>query len=357
MRWPAVVAGAGAGLTLLSSAGRARAEPPPVEVQEVADTGSMPKGALLARDGSRFFVTNFGNRNGGNVTVYDATTLKKLATIDVPGIVVESVLSPDGATLYVSNFERNGVQAIDLATRRVKREFPAGAHPKVMVLSADGARLFAANWSGESVTEIDTATGKTLRTLPVGLHPRGMALTRAGKLYVANFDGASIDVFDGPDYAHTYRLAVCPIPRHLALSPDEKTLYISCYHDSEVHALDLATELVTHTVKVGTNPKSLESSRDGRYVFTADYGENAHGVSVVDTTDWTARVFSIPGMDRGSGVAVTPDGQHALVTGWYDNHVYLVGFEGTGGHPAEALRRIQHWVHYPHQRPPKAAGE
>jgi YVTN family beta-propeller protein len=267
------------------------------------------------------------------------------------------VLSPDGGTLYVSNFERNSVQTVDVATRRVKKEFPAGLHPKVMVLSDDGTKLFAANWSGESVTEIDTATGKTIRTLPVGLHPRGMALARDGKLYVANFDGESIDVFDGPDYGHTYRLAVCRIPRHLALSPDEKTLFISCYHDSEVHALDLATELVTHTVKVGANPKSLEASRDGRYVFTADYGEDAHGFSVVDTTDWTARIFSIPGMDRGSGIAVTPDGQHALVTGWYDNHVYLVGFEGTGGHPVEALKRIQGWVHHAHYHPPKLPGE
>jgi len=346
-----------ASAALVSLSAVAHAEAPVIEVQEVADTGSMPKGALLARDGSRFFVTNFGNRNGGNITVYDVQSLKKLATIDVPGIVVESVLSPDGTTLYASNFERNEVQAIELKTRRVTRHFPAGLHPKIMVLSVDGAHLFAANWNGQSVTEIDTATGKTLHTLPVGLHPRGMALTREGKLYVANFDGASIDVFDGPDYDHSYRLAVCRIPRHLALSPDEKTLYISCYHDSEVHALDVATELVTHTVKVGTNPKSLETSRDGRYVFSADYGEDAHGVSVVDTTDWTARIFSIPGMDRGSGVAVTPDGEHALVTGWYDNHVYLVGFEGTGGHPAEALQRIQTWVRHPHYHPPKTPGE
>jgi YVTN family beta-propeller protein len=342
------------GLTLARDA---VAEAPPLEVQEVADTGSMPKGALLARDGSSFFVTDFGNRNGGNVTIYDARTLKLLHKLDVPGIVVESVLSPDGATLYVSNFERGSVQAIDLATRRVKRELTAGLHPKIMVLSADGSKLFAANWSGESVTELDTATGKTVRTLSVGLHPRGMALTKAGKLFVANFDGASIDVFDGPDLGHTYRLAVCRIPRHLALSPDERTLYISCYHDSELHALDVETEIVSHVVKIGTNPKSIEVSTDGRYVFSADYGEDAHGMSVVDTTDWTARIFSIPGMDRGSGIAVTPDGQHALVTGWYDNHVYLVGFAGTGGHPEEAMKRIQGWVRRPHYHPPKAPGE
>jgi hypothetical protein len=61
-------------------------------------------------------------------------------------------------------------------------------------------------------------------------------------------------------------------------------------------------------------------------------------------------------MDRGSGIAVTPDGEHALVTGWYDNHVYLVGFEGKGGHPAEALKRIDGWVRHRHYHPP-AEGE
>jgi YVTN family beta-propeller protein len=279
----------------------------------------------------------------------------------VPGVVVESVLSSDGKTLYASNFTRDTVQVVDVATHHVKRELEAGAHPKILVLSRDEKTLFAANWSGDSVTMfdlgVDVPKGKIVRTLPVGLHPRGMALTSRGVLYVANFDGASIDVFDGlfasPASAHTYRLAVCRIPRHLALSPDEKTLYISCYHDSEIDALDVETEVVTHRVPVGTNPKSIEVSRDGRFVYSADYGEDAHGVSVLDTTDWTARTFSVPGMDRGSGIAIAADGVRALVTGWYDNHVYLVGFEGKGGHPAEARKQIEAWVHHRRYRPPK----
>jgi YVTN family beta-propeller protein len=330
----------------------ALAQAPNLEVQEVADTGSMPKGAILSPDGLRFFVTNFGMANGHNITVFDSKTLALVDTIHLPGIVVESVLSSDGATLYASNFTRNTVQVIDVKTHHVKREFPAGMHPKVLVLSKDNSTLFAANWTGNSVTEVDLASGKVVRTLPTGLHPRGMALTSAGVLYVANFDAASIDVYDGPDLRHYHRLEVCRIPRHLALSPDEKTLYISCYHDSELHALDVATEQVTHKVAIGINPKSIEVSRDGRYVYSADYGEQAHGVSVVDTSDWTARVFSVPGMDRGSGIAIAPDGCHALVTGWFDNHVYLVGFEGTGGHPTETLKKIEGWINRRHYHPP-----
>jgi YVTN family beta-propeller protein len=348
---------AGVALALPFVSLSAHAMAPPLEVEEVADTASMPKGAILSPDAKRFYVTNFGMANGHNITVYDATSLTLVDTYNLPGIVVESVLSSDGKTLYASNFSRNSVQAIDVATHKVKREFSAGLHPKILVLSRDDKTLFAANWSGASVTLVDTESGKTLRTLAVGLHPRGMALTRSGVLYVANFDGASIDVFYGEGFTKTYRLAVCRIPRHLALSPDDRTLYISCYHDSEVAALDLETEVVTHRVSVGTNPKSIEVTRDGRYVFSADYGEEAHGVSVVDTTDWTARSFVVPGMDRGSGIAVTPDGEHVLVTGWYDNHVYLVGFEGKGGHPEAARRRIEGWVRHRHYHPPAESAE
>jgi YVTN family beta-propeller protein len=320
----------------------AHAEPPRVEVQEVADTGSMPKGAMLSRDGKKFYVTNFGQLDKRNVTIYDAHTLAEVDHIDVPGVVVESALSADGRTLFISNFRHNSVMFVDLASKKVTHEIKTGTHPKVLVASPDGKNLFAANWASKSVSQIDIATARVVRTLDVGRQPRGMAMTKAGKLYVANFFSDSIDVFEGKDFDQKHRLSVCKCPRHLAVSPDEKTLYISCLNASQLHAMNLASETVTHKVQIGNAPKSIDVSRDGRYVYSADYGES-RSMSVVDTHDWTARILKIPGMDRGSGVAVGPDGKHALVTGWYDRHVYLVGFEGTGGHPEEAKRKMRRW--------------
>ena len=153
-------ASAGVALAILAGAPAARAQPPRLEVQAVASTGSMPKGVSLSPDGKHAYVTNFGQANGKNIDVFDAETLVHEATINVPGNVVESVLSPDGATIYASNFLRNSVQFIDLETRRVTREIKTGPHPKILVPSPDGKYLFAANWSGRSVTQIEIATGK-----------------------------------------------------------------------------------------------------------------------------------------------------------------------------------------------------
>lgn len=316
-------------------------------MQAVAATGSMPKGVSLSPDGKRAYVTNFGQHNGNNIEIVDAQTLAHIDTINLQGNVVESVLSPDGTTIFASNFLRNSVQFVDVKTKRVTKEIPTGTHPKILVLSADAKQLFAANWSGDSVTQIDVATAKVVRTLPAGKNPRGMVMTRGGTLYVANFNGESIDVFKGADLSDRHRFKACPIPRHLALSGDEKLLLVSCYHDSMLHAVDLATEKVVHELHVGSSPKTIEVSRDGRYVWSADYGKETNSVSVVDTLDWTARVFAVPGMDHGSGLTIYPDGKHALVTGWYDNHVYMVGFEGSAGdaHATERARaQIDGWI-------------
>jgi YVTN family beta-propeller protein len=331
---------------LAATASPANAEPPKIEVQEVADTGSMPKGALLSHDGTRFYVTNFGQLDKRNVTIYDARTLALLDHIDVPGVIVESALSADGKTLFISNFRRNSVMFVDIAAKKVTREIKTGTHPKILVASPDGKSLFVANWASKSVSQIDIASAQVVRTLDVGRQPRGMAMTRSGKLFVANFFGKSIDVFEGKNLETTHRLDACTCPRHLVLSPDDKTLYVSCLKASQLHAMDVATETVTHRVQIGNAPKSIDVSRDGHYVYSADYGES-RSVSIVDTKDWTARVLKIPGMDRGSGVSVAPDGKHALVTGWYDRHVYLVGFEGSGGHPEEAKKKMRRWQFSP----------
>lgn len=343
MRRPGLAAGV---VVALLASGHAAAEPPRLEVQEVAATGSMPKGAILSRDGKRVYVTNFGQEGRGNVTVLDGETLAAVGVVDAPGVVVEGVLSPDDKTLFVSNFRRSSVLFVDTETLRVTREVKTGANPKVVAITPDGRSLFSANWSARSVTRIDVASGAAVQTLEVGRMPRGMAISSKGALFVANFYGDSIDVFEAPAYDKRRRLAVCKCPRHLALSPDDKILYVSCLHASELHALDPQTGAVLHKVTLGRAPKTVAVSRDGRWVWSADYG-TTRSVSVVDTRDWTARVFPVPGMDRGSGVAVAPDGRHAFVTGWYDGHVYRVGFEGAGGHPAEARRRIQGWIHRP----------
>jgi YVTN family beta-propeller protein len=308
----------------LGVASAASAAPPDVAAHRAVRTGSLPKGVTLSPDGTRLYVTNYGALDHHNISMFDPITLAEVGHIDVPGIVVETAISPDGATLYASNFKRNAVEFIDIASRRVTREVRAGAHPKILVLSRDGRRLFAANWSSQNVTEIDTETGHVVRTLQAQENPRGMAATRHGRLYIANFNSGSIDIYEGPDMATHRRLSrVCKIPRHLVLAPDDSKLYVSCMADNAVAVIDTRTDAVIRRIPVGHFPKALDVTQGGRYVVTADYRGST--TTIIDTKDWTARTIDVPGMDAASGVVAARHSLRFWVTGWYDNHLYEIG--------------------------------
>lgn len=328
------------------------ASPPSFAVHHGAATGSMPKGASLSPDGRTLYVTNYGQLDRQSVTLYDARTLRQTGHIDLPGIAVESVASPDGRTLYVSNFRRHSVQFVNLSTRSVTHEVSVGHHPKILVLSADGRRLFAANWGGRSVTEVDTRRAAVVRTLQVGENPRGMALTRSGRLYVANFSDHTLDVFEGTDLSRHQQIRhVCRVPRHLALSPDDRQLFISCLTASELAVLDTTTQRVVRRVPVGRSPKAVDVMGNGRYVVTADYGGSS--ATVIDTLNWQTQRVPVPGMDHASGIVAARNSLRFFVTGWYDDHVYGLGLSADGPRytiPASLerlvrARRIWHDAH------------
>ena len=343
----------------LAVASAAPSKPPPrvgplpkLEVQAVEATGRLPKAVILSHDKKTLYVTNFGElRNKKVVSVYDAETLELRTELDLPAEVVEAAISYDDKTLFLSSFWGHSVLFVDIAAKEIVHEIKVGFHPKVLALTPDGKTLFSANWSGNSISEIDVARAEVTHTYPAGKNPRGLVITSKGTLYTSNFNGESIDVFEGPDRTAHHRLKACKCPRHLVLSPDEKTLYISCLFLSELQALDLETETIVHKATLGASPKSIAISADGRYVYSADYG-TTRSVSVVDTTDWTSKVFMVPGMDRGSGIVAGPDGDHAFVTGWYDAHIYRIGFEGTGGDSAGALKKIAKWRYKPFSADP-----
>jgi YVTN family beta-propeller protein len=316
--------------------------PPMLEVQEVEAVFAQPKGAFLSHDETTLYVTNFRESGKHSVSVLDADTLAPRGELVVPGSAVEAAVSADDKTLFVSDFWRHALFFMDVEKGTILHEVKVGVHPKIVVLSPDDRFVFVANWSSDDVTQIDVKSATVVRTLKAGKRPRGMAVTRAGALYVANFFGDSIDVWEGESLEKHHLVKTCKCPRHLALSPDEKTLYISCLTASQVQAMDLSTEKVVHHAQVGDAPKSIGISASGRYVWSADYGLT-RSISVVDTTDFTSRTFPVPGMDRGSGVAVARDGKHAYVTGWYDSHVYKVGFVGSGGHPEQAAKKLSKW--------------
>ena len=108
-------------------------------------------------------------------------------TIWIYGQPRSMVITPDGKTLYVSNFARDDVLPISVATFEAGRAIKAGPGPGPMVITPNGRSLFVVDVGGFSrtVTPISVGAGTARAAIAVGRAPLAAAITPDGKtLYV-----------------------------------------------------------------------------------------------------------------------------------------------------------------------------
>jgi YVTN family beta-propeller protein len=148
------------------------------------------------------------------------------------------VLGRSGDLLYVSDWSRRQVQAVDPAELRVVARIAVGEHPNQIVCSPKDERLFVACASSNSVSVIDTKRGIVTETIATSLFPRApegstpnaLALTPDGKtLFVANADNNCVAVVDVEDSNRSQVKGFIPTgwyPTALAVTPDGKNLLV-----------------------------------------------------------------------------------------------------------------------------------
>jgi YVTN family beta-propeller protein len=139
--------------------------------------------------------------DGDRQLVYTAlTTARAIAVTDLADgrtarhIALERnphslLLSPDGATLFVSCGEAGGsVEVISLPEGKRMKSIAAGHTPQGLALSADGWTLYVANRFDNSISVIDLQEGKEISVIPAVREPHVLCMTPDGTtLAVANF--------------------------------------------------------------------------------------------------------------------------------------------------------------------------
>ena len=279
-----------------------------------AFTGSQPKGVSVTPDGSKVFVTNTGYHNHKNVTRFDPSNLKTVVEASFKGNAIESMVSPAGDVLWVSNFYHHEVLELDTDTLKVKRRFEVGNMPKHFAVSPDREKLWVANWASDDLSVVDLESGKSEATIDLENQPRGTTITNDGKkVYVTNFGSKSISVIDTATRKVTKTIeAKCRAPRHATTTADDRIL-VSCYGGSEVLVIDSAKDEIIRRVTVGNGPKTVSISHDQRFAYTADY--RGATMSIIDMDSWEVLILPIPTV-KTSGLHVGHDDRRIYLTGW-----------------------------------------
>ena len=123
-------------------------------VQTIA-VGKRPRGIRLSRDGKQLLTALSGSPIAG------------------PG-VDESKLPP-------ADRAADGIGVVELATHKVVRTYPSGQDPEVFDLSPDGATLYVSNEDAAQMSIVDLAAGTVASRVAVGEEPEGVTVSPDGR--------------------------------------------------------------------------------------------------------------------------------------------------------------------------------
>jgi DNA-binding beta-propeller fold protein YncE len=275
-------------------------------------------------------VRNYVEYGGVGVLVFDRDAgyrfVRRIPTFAVPaGLAAENVkgIAASAATgrLYVSTPKR--LAAIDLRTEKMlwNREYEMGCDR--MALSPDGKLLYVPSFEGPIWRVVDGATGESITTITTnsGAHNTVFGLD-GSRAYLAGLRSPLLRVAD--PRTHTVVAEVGPFGnsiRPFTVSGDQRLAFVNVNELLGFEVGDIRTGKLLHRVEVtgyakgpvkrhGCPSHGIALTPDEKELWLAD-GANSR-VHVFDATVMPPRqVASIALRDQPGWVAFSLDGRHA----------------------------------------------
>jgi YVTN family beta-propeller protein len=216
--------------------------------------GDFPAG-LAIDGGNRLYVTNNSAGDAAvpaSLAIYDLKSQVELGryTFDsdthTSNFALGVAVLANGSKAYCAS-ERDGcvyvLNTTDPTHPTKSSVIATGSHPLAMLLNHDQSRLFVTNAQSDTVSVIDTATDAVV----------GTVLLRPGTS--RGLPGVS--------------------PTALALSPDEKTLYVTLADMNAVGVVDVASLTLSGMIPAGWYPTAVLATADQRLLVVNAKGTTA----------------------------------------------------------------------------------
>lgn len=223
------------------------------------------------------------------LAAWDLLTEKKVWEQTYDGNCCDRMaLSPDGKTMYVPSFEGPNWYVVDAKTGNLIKNLPAPATPGAhnTIWSPDGSKVFLAGLRSKTMSIADPKTHSIVQTVgPFANFVRPFTVNGAGTLIYANVNellGFQIADVKTGKVLHTVqvqgygwareRLTGHGCPSHgIALSPDEREVWVTDGSNSSVHVFDntVMPPRQIRSIKMRDEPFWLTWSADGKWVYSS----------------------------------------------------------------------------------------
>jgi DNA-binding beta-propeller fold protein YncE len=294
----------------------------------------------LSPDGSLLYVLDLAHFR---LVIFDTKSWKMLSSLPVGRMPFGLTLSPDGQRAYVSNIGMFRYHLVPGYDRRnpegTALEFPPYGFPSKEAREGtvvDGRKipglgdpntpasnsLWVINVSLPSKPHVvaKVPTGTPVGEDSEGGSSPGAVAAGKQKVFVSNANQDSITVLDAStnrventvvlEPAESLRGLRGVLPFGLALSSDQKRLYVACAGINAVAVLDAAEAKVLGYIPAGWFPARVRVSADGKTLYVANAkgfgagpngGPNFHpgpeGAYIGDITKGTVSVIPVPSQD------------------------------------------------------------
>jgi len=197
--------------------------------------------------------------------------------------------------------------------------------PTTLTATSDGTAVFIGCSTANRVLRFETSNRAVSDVIEMPAPPLGMALSpddrtlyvtcAAPESKVCIVDVAGRKITGSIDVGHT---AMAPI-----VSPNGKKLYVCNRFNNDVSVIDLVSKKEIGCVAVEREPVAAAITKDGRFLLVANLLQNgradvnyvAASVSVIDTSNnKVVKQLQLPnGSDSLNDIRISPDGRYAVV--------------------------------------------
>lgn len=194
------------------------------------------------------------------------------------------------------------------------RPAPGGTRgPCAIAFSADGSRVYVAERLTGTVAVLDAGSGKLIARLDSGgKEPTGLALSDdGGTLIVANSFSDMLGIIDTAKNELRTRIPARGGPWSVVWHAGNA--YVSLSRLDRVAIIDPVSGKEEASIPVGRRPRALTLTPDGRTLLCANMSGGSLSVISTESLKETAQVEL--GAVNLRGIALTPDGSRAYVTG------------------------------------------
>lgn len=278
-------------LLAICNAGYARHALHIVDIATEKEAANIPiphtwNGIAWSPDGTKIYVGGGVSAAGNDIYTIENTGGKwaegKILKLTGNGAKTTCVagiaLSPDGKTLYALNNSDNKLYILDANTGDAKSSVEVGDHPYACQLVANGTILSVTCLGGKSGVAVDVHDAqnpKVAGSVETGEHPNEFVFSKDGRIFVSCGNADAVYAYTLADGKLSEKIRTTLLPKDptgstpvaLALSPDDKTLYVANADNNDVAVIDVSKpgeSKVKGFIPTGWYPTSIHISPDGK---------------------------------------------------------------------------------------------